>query len=135
MEGSWQQRMAEVKFFVCEHCKKVITVLSDSPVPVMCCGEKMKELTANTTDAAVEKHLPVIEVSGNSVKVTVSSVEHPMVEAHYIDWVCLQTEKGFQVNHLVVNEKPETVFVVAEGDKVVAAYAYCNLHGLWKTEA
>ena len=95
----------------------------------------MKEIIPNSTDAATEKHYPVLAIDGSTVKVTVSSVEHPMVEAHYIDWICLQTEQGIQIKQLTVNEKPEASFAVAEGDKVLAAYAYCNLHGLWKTEA
>ena len=127
--------MSEVKFFICEHCKKIITEVTASPVPVMCCGQKMKEIIPNSTDAATEKHYPVLAIDGSTVKVTVSSVEHPMVEAHYIDWICLQTEQGIQIKQLTVNEKPEASFAVAEGDKVLAAYAYSNLHGLWKTEA
>ena len=130
-----EERMSKVKFYICEHCKKIVTVLTDAPAPLTCCGEALKELQGNVTDAAVDKHMTVIAVDGNQVKVTVSSVEHPMVEVHYIDWVCLETEKGIQVHHLTVGEKPETVFGLADGDKVVAAYAYCNLHGLWKTEA
>ncbi len=100
----------------------------------MCCGQKMVEMQPNSTEAAVEKHLPAVEVSGNTVKVCVSTVEHPMLEAHYIDWVCLQTEQGVQVKKLEVGKKPEATFALAEGDKVVAVYEYCNLHGLWKTE-
>ena len=125
----------EQKFYVCEHCGNIIAFVKSAGVPVMCCGQKMKEIIPNSTDAATEKHYPVLAIDGSTVKVTVSSVEHPMVEAHYIDWICLQTEQGIQIKQLTVNEKPEASFAVAEGDKVLAAYAYCNLHGLWKTEA
>ena len=88
-----------------------------------------KELTANTTDGAREKHVPVITVSGDEVKVEVGSVEHPSLEAHYIEWILLETEQGFQIHYLKPGMKPEAVFKVNE--KSVAAYEYCNLHGLW----
>ena len=107
----------------------------------MKCGfvENWEEARTKSTSAPkvsiVSAPQDYVDMDGNQVKVTVSSVEHPMVEVHYIDWVCLETEKGIQVHHLTVGEKPETVFGLADGDKVVAAYAYCNLHGLWKTEA
>ena len=91
------------------------------------------ELIPNTTDAAGEKHVPVITVSGNEVKVAVGSVEHPSLEAHYIEFIVLVTETGFQMKWLKPGMKPEAVFTTTE--KVTAAYEYCNLHGLWKAEA
>ena len=100
----------------------------------MCCGQKMTELTANTTDAAHEKHVPVVEQNGDTVKVAVGSVEHPMLEKHFIQWVCLETEKGSQIKYLKPDAKPEAVFTLND-DKLIAVYEYCNLHGLWKAEA
>jgi len=94
-----------------------------------------KELVANTTDGAHEKHVPVITVSGNEVKVEVGSVEHPSLEAHYIEWIVLVTETGCQMKWLKPGMKPEAVFKLVSGEKVVAAYEYCNLHGLWMAEA
>lgn len=91
------------------------------------------ELTANTTDGAYEKHVPVIEQSGDTVTVKVGSVEHPMLPAHYIEWILLETEQGFQIHYLKPDMKPEATFKVKEA--VIAAYEYCNLHGLWKAEA
>lgn len=91
------------------------------------------ELVANTTDGALEKHVPVIEVSGDTVTVKVGSVEHPSLPAHYIEWILLETAGGFQIHYLKPEMKPEAVFKVNE--PVVAAYEYCNLHGLWKAEA
>ena len=91
------------------------------------------ELTANTTDGAHEKHVPVIEQDGENVIVKVGSVEHPSLPAHYIGWILLETEQGFQIHYLKPGMKPEAVFKVSE--KVVAAYEYCNLHGLCKAEA
>ena len=121
-----------MKFYICSHCGNIIAYVKSSGVPVMCCGEKMQELVANTTDAAVEKHVPVVTVEGQKVVVEVGGVEHPMVEAHYIEWIVLETEKGYQKVDLKPEQAPKAEFALVEGDKVVAAYAYCNLHGLWK---
>ena len=120
-----------MKFYKCEHCGNIVTFVEDKGVPVMCCGQKMTELTANTTDAAQEKHVPVVEQDGDTVKVTVGSVEHPMTEEHYIEWIAVVTDKGTEKVSLSPGEKPEAVFVDKEKATV---YAYCNLHGLWKTE-
>ena len=122
----------EQKFFICEHCGNIIAMVKDAGVPVMCCGQKMKELVAGTTDAAVEKHVPSYKVEGNLVTVNVGSVEHPMMDEHYIEWVSLQTKQGNQRKALRPQEKPEVRFALCEGDEVEAVYAYCNLHGLGK---
>ena len=90
------------------------------------------ELVPNTTDAAGEKHVPVLEVSGRTVTVTVGAVEHPMLEKHYITMIVLETDKGCQVKYLNPGEKPQAQFALLEGENAVAAYEYCNLHGLWK---
>ena len=119
-------------FYRCRHCGNIIAYINDSGVRVSCCGEAMQPIIPNTTEAAHEKHIPVIEVDGNTVTVTVSTVEHPMLEVHYIEWIMLETEQGRQRKVLHSGEKPAAVFSLAEGDKVLAAYAYCNLHGLWK---
>ena len=95
----------------------------------------MQELIPNTVEAAREKHLPVITRSGETVTVKVGSVAHPMAEEHYIEWIILETKQGYQKKDLKPGEKPEAAFALTAGDEVVAAYAYCNLHGLWKTEA
>ena len=121
-----------MKFYVCEHCGNIITYAKNVGLPVMCCGQKMTELVPGTTDAAVEKHVPVVTVEGQKVVVEVGGVEHPMVEAHYIEWIVLETEKGYQKVDLKPEQAPKAEFALVEGDKVVAAYAYCNLHGLWK---
>ena len=104
-------------------------VISDRDLTV---GEK---LTANTTDGALEKHVPVIRIAGDTVHVTVGSVLHPSLEAHYIEFIVLVTESGCQMKWLKPGMVPEATFRLAEGDRAVAAYEYCNLHGLWKTEA
>jgi superoxide reductase len=121
----------EHKFFKCRHCGNTAGMIFDSGVPMICCGEEMDEIVPNTTDAAQEKHVPVIEVAGDKVTVKVGSVEHPMTDDHYIQWVFLETEKGGQRKALNPGDKPEVVFALAD-DKAIAAFAYCNLHGLWK---
>lgn len=122
----------ELKFYRCEHCGNIIAYVKSSGVPVVCCGEKMKELVPGTTDAAVEKHVPVYTVEGNVVNVKVGSVTHPMLEEHSIEWIALQTNKGNQRKILKPGEAPEANFYLGEGEEVEAVYEYCNLHGLWK---
>ena len=126
----------EFKLYRCAHCGNIIYKVVDKGVPVMCCGQKMEEVVPNTTDGALEKHVPVVEKSahgsGNSVTVKVGSVEHPMLPEHYIEWVSLHTKQGNQRKELHPGEKPEVCFALCEGDEVEAVYAYCNLHSLWK---
>lgn len=85
-----------MKFYICNHCGNIIAYVKSSGVPVVCCGEKMQELVPNTTDAAVEKHVPVIQIDGSKVTVTVGSAEHPMIPEHYIQWIALATRQGNQ---------------------------------------
>ncbi len=124
----------EQKFYICNHCGNIIAYAKSSGVPVMCCGQKMTELVPGTSDGAHEKHVPVIEIKGNQVTVSVGSVEHPMSPEHYIEWISLQTRQGNQRKCLSPNTPPVATFMLCEGDEVEAAYAYCNLHGLWKAE-
>lgn len=124
--------MCDHRFFVCKHCGNIIGMIHSSGVEIICCGEPMAELEANTVDASKEKHVPVATVNGDVVTVTIGSVLHPMIDSHYIQWVYLQTEKGGQRKCLNPGEVPSVAFSLTD-DKPVAAYAYCNLHGLWKT--
>lgn len=124
-----------MKFYRCAKCGKIIEIVKDTGVPTICCGEEMKELIPGTSDGASEKHVPVISVRGNKVTVTVGSVEHPMLPEHYIEWIILETDKGVQKKTLQPGQKPAAEFVLSEGEKVLAAYEYCNLHRLWKAEA
>ncbi len=126
--------MTAQRFFICKHCGNIIAFVHASGVPVICCGEPMHELLPNTTDAAQEKHVPVIEVKGNVVTVTVGSVAHPMIEEHYIQWISLETKQGNQRKELKPGAEPKAVFTLVDGDEPMAAFAYCNLHGLWKKE-
>ena len=120
------------KFYICSHCGNIIAMIRDRGVPVICCGEKMQEIVPGTTDAAQEKHVPVWKTEGNQVMVTVGAVEHPMTDEHYIEWICLQTKQGSQHRKLSPGDPPKACFALSEGDEAEAAYAFCNLHSLWK---
>lgn len=122
-----------MKFYECKHCGNIAAKLKDSGVPLVCCGEDMHELEANTTDAATEKHVPVVTVQGDEVSVVVGETIHPMEEKHFIQWIYLETEKGGQRKALKPGEEPKAVFALKD-DKAKTVYEYCNLHGLWKKE-
>lgn len=121
-----------MKFYICEHCGNIIAMVKDTGVPVVCCGQKMTPIEAGTTDAAVEKHVPVYEVKDGIVSVTVGEVAHPMTEAHYIEWIALETNLGNQRKILTPDSEPKACFALCEGEEVKTVYAYCNLHSLWK---
>lgn len=122
------------KFLLCRRCGNLIEMINDSGVTPICCGTDMDVLTANTTEAATEKHIPVVEINGNMAKVTVGEVLHPMEEAHYIEWIYLETNKGIKRVNLKPGDEPIVSFALAEDETVSSAYAYCNLHGLWLKE-
>ena len=121
-----------MKFYRCAHCGNIVTFLNNSGVPVICCGEKMGEITPNTTDGATEKHVPVYEVKDGAVTVKVGSAPHPMTEPHYIQWIIVETNEGIHRKDLTPADAPEASFALKDGEKVTAVYEYCNLHGLWK---
>ena len=120
------------KFYICKHCGNIATLIRDAGVPIMCCGEKMHEIKPGITEASGEKHIPVYEMDGNVVHVTVGSVEHPMTREHYIEWICLESEHGIQYDHLDPNDEPRANFALCDGDEVRAVYAFCNQHDLWR---
>jgi len=119
------------KFLKCKHCGQIVGVLKDTGNPIICCGEEMQELIPNTVDAAKEKHVPVLTYDGNRLIVNVGSVDHPMIDAHYIEWIYVETKTGGMRVQLHPGMKPRAEFLVKKED-VVAVYEYCNLHGLWK---
>ena len=124
----------EQKFLICNRCGNIVAAVKESGVSVMCCGEKMQQIIPGTVEASVEKHIPVYTVKENIVEVEVGSIEHPMQDVHYIEWISIQTKQGNQRKTLKPGDAPKTSFALVPGDEVVAVYAYCNLHGLWKAE-
>ena len=121
-----------MKFYRCKHCGQIIEKVKDTNVPIICCGEAMYELVPGVEDASHEKHVPVYKVENNFVNVNVGSVDHPMIDVHYIEWICIVTNFGIQRKELKPGDEPNVTFSLLEGEKVEEVYAYCNLHGLWK---
>lgn len=128
------EKSMEMKFYKCSICGQIAAIVEGTGVPLVCCGEEMEEMIPGSVDASVEKHVPVIEVMGDEVIVSIGSAPHPMTEGHHIAWVSLQTKFGNQRKELKANAEPAVCFRICEGDEVIAAYAFCNLHGLWKSD-
>ena len=121
------------RIFVSEDKQSMVMLLKGT-VESINNGSPMTPMTANTVDAAKEKHVPDVKVEGKTITVKVGTVEHPMTDAHLIEWIYLQTKKGGQYRHLTPADKPEAVFIVADDDEPIAVYEHCNLHGLWKAD-
>ena len=124
------------RFFICKESGDIVGLIHDGGGKLSCCGEDLKELKANTTDAAQEKHVPVptYDAAKHEVTVSVGSVAHPMTEEHLINWVMLVTKRGTQRVDLTAVDAPTVTFRLADGDAPVKVLAYCNLHGLWQAE-
>ncbi len=127
--------MFKSKFLVCDDDKNIVEVLSNTGEEIKCGDKIMHELVANSTNAAQEKHVPRVSVEGNTVKVDVGSVAHPMEEAHSIIWVHIVTNQGIQRKYLQSNTDPVVEFALCNDEKLQEVYAYCNLHGLWMSKA
>ncbi|MCQ2173440.1 MAG: desulfoferrodoxin [Bacteroidales bacterium] len=121
----------EMKFYQCTICGQIAAIVKETGVPLVCCGQEMNELIPGSVDASVEKHVPMIEIDGDKIIVTVGSTPHPMTKEHHIEWVSLQSRFGNQRKALKPGMEPKVCFRVCEGDEILAVYAYCNLHGLW----
>lgn len=122
------------KFLICSVCGNMVGMIEDKGPKLVCCGKKMNELVANTTEASVEKHIPVVNIDNNKVKIQVGSTLHPMTQEHHISWIYLLTTQGGQRKSLEIDNDPIVEFALIENDKLLEVYAYCNLHGLWKLE-
>lgn len=121
-----------VSFFLSKESDEAFIGLnSTDKTTISCRGEILTAQKVGLVDAAREKHIPVLEVNGNSVKVKVGAVEHPMLNEHHISWVCLKSEKGLQFKELPAGGKPEVEFLLTPDDKAIEAYEFCNLHGVW----
>ena len=134
-----------LKIYKCRRCSNIVILAEDGGGVLSCCGEEMQLLEANVTDASAEKHVPVVETGTCQecgrpvVKVKVGSAAHPMVEVHYIQFLILEIERegtgnAYRMAKLIPGNAPEACFVLQKGEKAVAVYAYCNLHGLWKAD-
>jgi superoxide reductase len=123
--------MSAIEFYRCSTCGNIVALLKSGGGTLTCCGQAMTKLIANSTDAATEKHVPVVEKKDGGISVTVGSTLHPMQAEHYIEWIALETAQGVQIKYLKPGDAPKAAFPAAESG---TAYAYCNLHGLWKAE-
>lgn len=121
-----------MKYYMCQKCRTQVAVLKQRCDSLTCCGEKMRELDPETAEGAGEKHIPVVTMEGRTAAVKVGEVPHPMLEEHFIEWIAAETKKNYYQKNLAPGEAPEASFVLEEGEEVLAAYAYCNLHSLWK---
>lgn len=126
--------MAQATFYRCAKCGVTVALVKKGTCIPQCCGEPMEELVAGSVDAAVEKHVPAITRADGKIVVQVGSVEHPMLDAHYIEWIALATPDRLEIAYLKPGDKPVAEFACT-GAEDVTAYAYCNLHGLWKADA
>jgi len=122
----------KLNFYKCDQCGIIVQVLDGGAGSLICCNHNMRLLKENTTDASVEKHVPVIEVIPYGVKVSVGSLPHPMLEEHYIQWIEIIADGKIYREYLKPGERPEATFNVVA--KNIVAREYCNLHGLWKSE-
>ena len=121
-----------MKFYRCDQSGTIVQMVEFAGTLVSCCGQKMSELVPGTDPALAPKHVPIVNVNGNEVRVFVGAVEHPMLPEHYIQWIALETNLGSQMRYLSPGQKPEAVFLLTTGERVESVYAYCNIHGLWK---
>lgn len=125
--------MVQLKeIYKCNVCGNIVEVVHASDGQLVCCGQPMELLTEKVQDAGNEKHVPVIEKTASGVKIKVGSIPHPMEEKHYIEWIELYADGAVYRRFLRPGEKPEAEFCV--NAKVLAARAYCNVHGLWRSK-
>ena len=123
-----------MKFLKCNMCGNIATLMVDKGASIVCCGADMIVLVPNTVDASTEKHVPMISRCKNKITVKVGSVIHPNDESHHINFIALHTNVGVQYKVPPIGSEPVAVFNVQNDEVVIAAYEYCNLHGLWKKD-
>ena len=121
-----------VKFLKCEICGNIAAMINDNGPKIVCCGKPMGVIKANTVDASKEKHVPLVTRVNGKLTVVVGAIAHPMEEKHYIEWICVVQNEYVQRVTLKPGDAPSYEFAdINEGTSDI--YAYCNLHGLWKT--
>lgn len=122
-----------MKIFKCNVCGNIVELVHEGGGELVCCGKPMEEKLSKTTEEGNEKHLPVTEIYENEIKIKVGSIEHPMTEAHYIEWIMIKYNNRKEVIKLSPNEKPFVTFKMEEDFNILEIYEYCNVHGLWKS--
>ena len=125
--------MKRATFYRCAKCGNIVVKVVEGGGVITCCGAPMEVIEPNTTDAATEKHVPVVSVEGDKIIVNVGSADHPMVEEHFIQWIYVVTEEGVLARCLKPGEAPHAEITLG-GQKPLMVFEYCNLHGLWKTD-
>lgn len=128
-----------MKYYQCSICGNIMEVIYDAGVTPECCGIEMEEVEAGMTDGAAEKHVPIVQVTEadsdkQQVFIKVGEMPHPMDKNHFIEWICLKTDRGVYRRCLKPDEAPETGFYICKEERVLEAFAWCNLHGLWKNQ-
>lgn len=123
-----------MKLLKCEVCGNIVEMIEDKGIPIMCCGKAMQELSANTSDGAFEKHVPVAEVVDGNLHVKVGSMEHPMLPEHYITNIFVEFDNRVGRVMLTPGQKPEAIISIGDFKGKLHVYEYCNIHGLWKTD-
>lgn len=123
----------ERNFYKCNVCGNIVGLIHNGGGPLNCCGQAMEKLEPNTSDGAGEKHVPAVTRSGNTLKVQIGSVEHPMLDEHFIQWIMVAQEDSTHRVALKPGQKPTAEFTINDGPASV--YEYCNLHGLWVADA
>ena len=121
-----------MKFYICPESQTVVEVVAGLPAPLTCDGKPMEELVPNSTNAAVEKHMPVLSAENGVLKVCVGEVEHPSIEKHWIPFVAVKAGDLVLRRSINATEKPEAIFPLGDFKGEVEVYAWCNLHGIWK---
>ncbi len=119
------------QIYKCNICGNIIEILHEGAGELVCCNQSMNLIKENTQDAATEKHIPIIEKTGNWIKITVGEIEHPMTEDHFIEWIEVISKNTNQRKNLNPNDKPIAEFCIQE--EIITVKAYCNLHWLWKS--
>lgn len=121
----------DLMFYKCPVCGNIIVKLVDSGLVPQCCGRDMEVIEAGTTDASIEKHVPVFSMDGCKVVVKIGEEEHPMTDDHHILWIIANTTTGFHAKQLCPEDDPEACFKLCKGEELISIYELCNLHGLW----
>lgn len=125
------RKSLNVKFFICNKCGNIVTYLDEGKGKLTCCDEEMTELIPNSSDGAMEKHVPYVKEYVNKLLVKIGTNPHPMFNEHYIKWIALLTDRSLYIKWLKPEDTAEAMFKLEGGEVPIAAYEYCNLHGLW----